>query len=320
MPIYFAPLEGVTDAIFRRVHRACFSGVDKYFIPFVSPTQNLFFTPKDLSAIAPEHNDTYFAVPQLMAKDAALFLWAAHELQGMGYPEINLNLGCPSGTVTAKGKGSGLLRTPDALRALLDEIFAHTPIPVSVKTRIGFASPDEWPALMDILADYPIHELIVHPRTRVEFYKGRPHREAYEEALHRFRCPVVYNGDLFSLADCERLLADCPATSALMLGRGLISHPALAREMKGGEGLTLAALVDFHDRLLEAYVIRGPDSFALTRMRYVMMNMGMCFVNPDRALRNILKEKTVAGYSAAVRRLFEEHEMRNPPRFGEAYE
>ena len=320
MPIYFAPLEGVTDAIFRRIHRACFSGVDKYFIPFISPTQNLFFTPKDLSAIAPEHNDTYFAVPQLMAKDASLFLWAAERLRDMGYSEINLNLGCPSGTVTAKGKGSGLLRTPDALRALLDGVFSHTPIPVSVKTRIGFSSPDEWGPLMDILTDYPIHELIVHPRTRVEFYKGRPHREAYEAALARFRCPVVYNGDLFSLSDCERLLADYPATSALMLGRGLISHPALAREMKGGEGLTLSSLVDFHDRLLEAYVKRGPDSFALTRMRYVMMNMGMCFVHPDRALRNILKEKTVPGYSAAVRRLFEEHEMRNPPRFGEAYE
>lgn len=316
LPIYFAPLEGVTDAIFRRVHRSLFSGVDKYFIPFISPTQNLFFTPKDLSAIAPEHNDTCFAVPQLMAKDAKLFLWAAQELQDMGYPEINLNLGCPSGTVTAKGKGSGLLRTPDALRALLDEIFAHTPIPVSIKTRIGFASTDEWPALMEILADYPAHEMIIHPRTRTEFYKGQPHREVFGKALGVFRCPVVYNGDLFSLADCTRLQEDFPAVSALMLGRALIAHPALAREMKGGEGLTLSELRRFHDRLLDAYVERGPDSFALTLMRYVLMNMGMCFKSPDRTLRNILKARTVPAYAEAVNHLFEEHEMLNPPRFG----
>ena len=102
MTVYLAPLEGVTDAVFRRVHRDCFSGVAKYFIPFVSPTQNLAFTARDLSILAPENG---FGVPQLLCKDAALFLWAAQALGDIGYGEVNLNLGCPSGTVTAKGKG-----------------------------------------------------------------------------------------------------------------------------------------------------------------------------------------------------------------------
>ena len=97
--VYLAPLEGVTDAVFRQTHHACFGGVSKYFIPFVSPTQNLVFTSRDLSAVAPEHNIGVPAVPQLLAKDAALFNWAAGELAELGYSEVNLNLGCPSGTV-----------------------------------------------------------------------------------------------------------------------------------------------------------------------------------------------------------------------------
>ena len=137
MTLYFAPLEGVTDAVFRRIHHECFPGVSKYFIPFISPTQNLAFTSRDWAAIAPENNIGVPAVPQLLAKDAALFLWAAQALCDMGYPEVNLNLGCPSGTVTAKGKGSGLLADVPALEQLLDGIFEKPPIPVSIKTRIG---------------------------------------------------------------------------------------------------------------------------------------------------------------------------------------
>ena len=179
MTVYLAPLEGVTDAVFRRVHRDCFSGVAKYFIPFVSPTQNLAFTARDLSILAPENG---FGVPQLLCKDAALFLWAAQALGDMGYGEVNLNLGCPSGTVTAKGKGSGLLADVPALERLLDGVFARPPLPVSIKTRIGYTRPDEFDRLLDVFARYPIHELIIHPRTRVEFYKGTPHREAFAKA------------------------------------------------------------------------------------------------------------------------------------------
>ena len=179
MTVYLAPLEGVTDAVFRRVHRDCFSGVAKYFIPFVSPTQNLAFTARDLSILAPENG---FGVPQLLCKDAAFFLWAAQALGDMGYGEVNLNLGCPSGTVTAKGKGSGLLADVPALERLLDGVFARSPLPVSIKTRIGYTRPDEFDRLLDVFARYPIHELIIHPRTRVEFYKGIPHREAFAKA------------------------------------------------------------------------------------------------------------------------------------------
>ena len=137
LPIYFAPLEGVTDTIFRRVHHACFSGVTKYFIPFISPTQNLSFSPRELFGIAPQANEGIPAVPQIMAKNPDHFLWAARTLRDMGYTEVNLNLGCPSGTVTAKSKGSGLLREKELLVQLFDGIYAAAPLPISIKTRIG---------------------------------------------------------------------------------------------------------------------------------------------------------------------------------------
>ena len=121
-PIYFAPMEGVTDAVYRRVHHAHFGGVDKYFIPFISPTQNLVLTPRERNNVSPEVNAGMRVVPQVLTKKADHFLWAAQLLYDMGYEEINLNVGCPSGTVTAKGKGAGMLLDPDALDRFLDEV------------------------------------------------------------------------------------------------------------------------------------------------------------------------------------------------------
>ena len=279
MTVYLAPLEGVTDAVFRRVHRDCFSGVAKYFIPFVSPTQNLAFTARDLSILAPENG---FGVPQLLCKDAALFLWAAQALGDMGFGEVNLNLGCPSGTVTAKGKGSGLLADVPALERLLDGVFARSPLPVSIKTRIGYTRPDEFDRLLDVFARYPIHELIIHPRTRVEFYKGTPHREAFAKAHAALDRPLCYNGDLFCEEDCRELMRQFPNTHALMLGRGLIANPALAQSLGGGEALCKASLRTFHDRLLEAYQAKYPAHVTLGRMREIAKHFVCCFDAPEK--------------------------------------
>ena len=286
MTVYLAPLEGVTDAVFRRVHRDCFSGVAKYFIPFVSPTQNLAFTARDLSILAPENG---FGVPQLLCKDAALFLWAAQALGDMGYGEVNLNLGCPSGTVTAKGKGSGLLADVPALERLLDGVFARSPLPVSIKTRIGYTRPDEFDRLLDVFARYPIHELIIHPRTRVEFYKGTPHREAFAKAHAALDRPLCYNGDLFCEADCRELMRQFPNTRALMLGRGLIANPALAQSLGGGEALCKASLRAFHDRLLEAYQAKYPAHVTLGRMREIAKHFVCCFDAPEKPRKAIRK-------------------------------
>lgn len=311
MTVYLAPLEGVTDAVFRRVHRDCFSGVAKYFIPFVSPTQNLAFTARDLSILAPENG---FGVPQLLCKDAALFLWAAQALGDMGYGEVNLNLGCPSGTVTAKGKGSGLLADVPALERLLDGVFARSPLPVSIKTRIGYTRPDEFDRLLDVFARYPIHELIIHPRTR-EFYKGTPHREAFAKAHAALDRPLCYNGDLFCEEDCRELMRQFPNTRALMLGRGLIANPALAQSLGGGEALCKASLRTFHDRLLEAYQAKYPAHVTLGRMREIAKHFVYCFDAPEKPRKAIRKATRIEAYLDAIDRLFAEHELNETPRF-----
>ena len=312
MTVYLAPLEGVTDAVFRRVHRDCFPGVAKYFIPFVSPTQNLAFTARDLSILAPENG---FGVPQLLCKDAALFLWAAQALGDMGYGEVNLNLGCPSGTVTAKGKGSGLLADVPALERLLDGVFARSPLPVSIKTRIGYTRPDEFDRLLDVFARYPIHELIIHPRTRVEFYKGTPHLEAFAKAHAALDRPLCYNGDLFCEADCRELMRQFPNTRALMLGRGLIANPALAQSLGGGEALCKASLRAFHDRLLEAYQAKYPAHVTLGRMREIAKHFVCCFDAPEKPRKAIRKATRIEAYLDAIDRLFAEHELNENPRF-----
>ena len=314
-PIYFAPLEGITDAVFRRVHHARFSGVAKYFIPFISPTQNLRLTARELSAVAPEHNAGVPAVPQVLAKDAQLALWAVRTLADMGYTEVNLNFGCPSGTVTAKGKGAGMLTDPSRLERFLDELYAHAPVPVSIKTRIGFSSPSEFERLLPLLSRYPVSELILHPRTRAEFYRGQPHREVFAAALDSCSLPLAYNGDLFTPGDCEALAAQHPGTHALMLGRGLVANPALAQTLAGGAPLSVPALRGFHDELLDSCLALYPAHIVLGRMREVMKHAACCFQDARRPLKAIRKAPTLKSYTEAVTRLFETCPLRENPGF-----
>lgn len=312
-PIYFAPMEGLTDHLYRQVHHACFQGVSRYFIPFISPTEHRVFTPREFASVSPQNNARLSAVPQVLCRNPEYFLWAAGALRDLGYTEVNLNIGCPSGTVTAKGKGSGMLRFPDQLALFLDEIYARSPIPVSIKTRIGFDSPDEWPALLAVLARYPASEIIIHPRTRRQFYAGETCRETLDPAFEMLRCPIVLNGDLFSPEEMTAALQRYPAAKALMLGRGLVANPALAQEWLGGEPLAHASLRSFHDRLYEAYAAQGPGDLALRRLRMMMSWTSACFVDPGKPLKAIQKSRTNEGYREAANRLFSQHDLADRP-------
>ena len=315
MDVRFAPLEGLTDTVYRRTHHAHFGGVSRYYIPFVSPTQHHVFTPKELRAIGPEHNAGIPTVPQIIAKDAAHFLWAAGEMAAMGYGEVNLNIGCPSGTVTAKGKGSGMLRDLYALDAFLNEVCAKSPIAVSVKTRIGFDSPDEWPEILDVLAEYPLREIIIHPRTRACFYKeGTLHLDAFRLAAAR-NLPLVYNGDLFTPADVAAIQGEFPGMP-MMMGRGLVCNPALAQEVAGGAPLEKTAFRAFHDALWDAYRQDRPLDQAHSRMRELMIYMSCAFAEAEKAAKNVRKSSPKT-YDDAIGCLFE-HDLAQPPCFSQA--
>lgn len=262
-------MEGVTDYIYRRIHRRYFPGVDKYFTPFLSPAQNHVFPPRELRQVLRSNNEGIPLVPQLLTKNAADFLWAANALADMGYGEVNLNVGCPSGTVTAKGKGAGLLADPDALRRLLDGVFAAAPMDISVKTRLGVHAPEEFARILAIYNDYPICQLIIHARTRDEQYVGPVHPDVYRQATESAHMPVCYNGDVNTAADIRAVEARLPGTAAVMMGRGLVSDPALVSRVKG-ERVEPDALRRFHEALCDAYceAFSGPGS-AIHRMKAV---------------------------------------------------
>ena len=301
MDIRLAPMEGVTDAAYRRVHHRLFGGIEKYYIPFITPSHHHVFTTRDLRAIAPENNAGVPCIPQLLTRDAELFLWAAEQLQQLGYDEVNLNTGCPSGTVTAKGRGSGALRDPDGLRAFLDAIFAASPLPISIKTRIGFYDAAEWPALLDIFRDYPMKELTIHPRTRNEFYKGGVHEDCFALAAEA-GLPLVYNGNLFSAEDCAALQAHYP-DMPMMIGRGLIANPALGRMLHGGAPATHEELQHYHDALMDEYSREYPADTVHSRMREHMKYLSCCFDGCAKALKAIRKSNA-KNYAEAAAMLF----------------
>lgn len=312
--LYAAPMEGVTGVIYRQVHHRLYPGVDKYFIPFISPTEHLTFSSREQREMDPAENAGVPVVPQILTKNAESFVRMTELLRDNGYTEVNLNLGCPSGTVTAKGKGSGMLRDPDTMRAFLDEVYARSPLPVSIKTRIGYASPDEWPRLYEIYKQYPVSEMIVHMRTREMQYRGEPFIGLSADLIKDHVWPFVYNGDLFTAEDCRNYLEAYPA-DGLMLGRGLIANPALVRELQGGRPLSKEDIVSFRKELIGEYLVRWPDHAVLGRMHEMDTYFAALFLETEKPRRQMRKARNMAEYEEAAKRLFEECEMKENPGF-----
>ena len=231
-----APMEGLTGFPFRRVHAHFFGAADAYFLPFITPTTLPHFTERQMRELAPDVNIGIKAVPQLLTRRVEDFVWAAKALADLGYDEVNLNLGCPAGTVVAKGKGSGFLREPFELQRFLDKIFsADLPIQISVKTRIGWADEQEFDLLADVYNHYPqMKSLTIHPRVRSDFYKGEIRENVFEHYFHTFKMPIGFNGDVITVSDLERVKTKYRPLAHIMVGRALMADPALFRKAKGG--------------------------------------------------------------------------------------
>ena len=317
MMLSLAPMEGVTGHVFRSVHAECFGALDRYYTPFVAPPHvGSTFGKKAMAELDPAGNQGLDVMPQLLTKNADEFVWAAGLLDKMGYREANLNLGCPSGTVFNKGRGSGFLRDPDALDAFLGEICERSPLPVSVKTRIGVANDAEYERILAVYCKHPLAELIVHPRVRTDFYKGAPRWEPYGETLARAPFPVAYNGDVFSPQDYGALVEAYPATRHVMLGRGVVTNPALPRVLRGGAPLTLDELRGFHDKLFAAYEDEIGGN-AVFRMKEWWFYAQHAFTDPLAVHRTIRKARHVEEYQMAVERVFCEGHLANEPWFCE---
>ena len=223
-----------------------------------------------------------------------------------GYEEINLNLGCPSKTVVSKGRGSGFLADLEGLDRFLDEIFSKTKARISIKTRIGRDEPEEFQRLLEIYGQYPLEELIIHPRVQKDFYKNKPKLEAFEEAAEKMTCPLCYNGDICTREDAAAIEGKFPTVTACMIGRGIIANPGLLGEIKGQEEASRKQLCRFHDRLYEEYrELHMGDKNVLFKMKEIWRYLGQAFPGCEKPLKRIRKAERLDRYEEAVNQCFE---------------
>lgn len=302
MPIYFAPLEGITDSVYRRLHHEYFPGVDRYYMPFFSPTMHRCLTKKEDRELPFAASERFAAVPQIMTKNPEDFLWAAGQCAERGYGEVNLNAGCPSGTVVAKGKGSGMLADPEGLDRFLDRVFSQTPIPVSVKTRLGLKSSDEFPRLLEIFNRYPIAELTIHPRVRTDFYKPPVQLEQFAYALENTHLPLCYNGDIENLTVLKQIQEQFPQVQAFMIGRGLVGNPGMLTP----GGTDIKVLEQFHGHLLEEYSICfGSTRNAMFRMKENWHYLSQHFESGEKLFKKLRKTTDLSEYQQITAEIFQ---------------
>ena len=307
MYLDFAPLEGITGAAFRRLHQQYFGGVDRYYTPFLSPTKEHRFTPREQREFYPEHNQGVSVVPQILTKVSEDFLWAAEELHAMGYGEVNLNVGCPSGTVTAKGKGAGMLADLQALERFLDAVYETSPCPISIKTRLGLEDPEEFGPVLELYNRYPISELIIHPRVRKDLYRHPVRPEAFERALANSKNPVSYNGSIVTPEDYRACTDQYPGIKSVMIGQGLISDPFLAGRIRSGAKSSREVLKAFHDELLQTYAVQFDSRInAAKRMKDLWFYLIRLFADSERHGKKILKARNAEEYELAVAAVFRE--------------
>lgn len=302
MRYYFAPMEGLTDNAYRILHHKYFPGIDRYYMPFLSPTVHRTLTYKETRELPPADSVNFLAIPQILTKSSDDFLWAAEQCLERGYPEVNLNLGCPSGTVFAKGKGSGMLGNPDALNAFLEAIFASSPLPISVKTRLGTLDAAEFPQLLEIFNQYPICELTIHPRVRKQFYNGNVDLEMFTYAAVNSKNPLCYNGDVLSRTDAQSIQKQFPNVGAVMIGRGLIADPGMLTP----GGTDAAVLRAFHDALLETYLdLFGGSRNAMFRLKEHWGFLLTRFENSEKLGKKLRKTTDLSEYRSIVAEIFE---------------
>ena len=294
MRYYFAPMEGLTDSIYRRLHHKYFPGVDRYYMPFLSPTIHRQLTHKEDRELPLADSVPFAAVPQVLTKVPEDFLWAAEVCRDRGYDEVNLNIGCPSGTVVSKGKGSGMLRDAAALDKFLEAVFAASPLPISVKTRLGLEKREEFPGILEVLNRYPIKELTIHPRVRKQFYDGTVDMEMFDHAVRNSVNPRCYNGDILSLEQAAVLQETYPQIQSVMIGRGLIADPGM---LSGGTDK--AALEGFMNELMAVYEVEfGGSRNAIFRLKENWGFLHSRFEGCDKLWKRLRKTTDAAEFKS----------------------
>lgn len=311
MNYYLAPLEGITTYVYRNAYHKYFHPMDKYFTPFIVPHKDKRFNTRELKELSPEHNKGLAVVPQLLTNNSEDFLKTASDIVAMGYEEINLNLGCPSKTVVTKKKGSGFLEYTEELDRFLYEIYEKADFRISIKTRIGKDSPDEFYRLLEIFNKYPIEELTIHPRIQTDYYKNTPNLDIYEFAYKESKNKLCYNGDIHSQEAYKMFSSRFPNTDAIMLGRGMIHNPGLVDNIVDDKALSKETLYAFHNDILEEYIqISSGDRNVLFKMKELWFYMIELYEDADKITKKIKKTERLKEYESVIHTLFTTCDLR----------
>ena len=301
MKFYLAPMEGITGHIYRNSYEKYFHNIDKYFTPFIVPNQSVSLKTKELKDLLPQNNKGLNIVPQILTNNAEGFILTANKLKQLGYEEINLNLGCPAGTVVSKKRGSGFLAYPEEL---------DDNMKISIKTRWGKERADEFYKLIEIYNKYPLEELIIHPRTREDFYGNTPNLEVFKDALKLSKHSICYNGDIFTLNSYNKIINEFPEVNKVMLGRGILANPGLIGEIKNNEFANKEIIKMFHDEIFENYtILLNEDKNAMYRMKELWGYMSHIFTNNKKYYKKIKKAQKAIDYKNAVNSLFIEQDI-----------
>jgi tRNA-dihydrouridine synthase len=304
-----APLHGVTNRVFRNAFVRHFRGFDYAMAPFIlsipAPrSRNAHF--KDLF---PEYNTRLPLVPQILSNDAVAFAQTASALAELGYAEVNWNLGCPYPMVTGKRRGSGLLPYPESIERFLAEACALSPLPVSIKLRLGLVDAREIMAIMPVLEAFPLKRIIIHPRIASQLYDGSIDLDAFAGAASLSGREVGYNGDIRDVSTWRSLAARFPKVNEWMIGRGAISDPFLPGRIKGASlpDDPKVALEAFHEDLYFGYreTLAG-QKHALDKMKEIWSYLGSSFSSDGYGQKEIRKAFSFEAYEKAVRAVFSE--------------
>lgn len=299
MEILAAPLQGFTDYVWRNAHSSVFAkSVSCYYAPFLRIEKGAFRN-KDLRDIATGNNASCTLVPQVIACQPEQFALLIDKVASMGYRRIDINMGCPFSPLVKRHCGAGILSYPDEVEKLLDIAKRLGDIDFSIKMRLGTACPDEWKALMPIIAHFaPIH-VTMHPRTAMQQYNGDVNMAQFSDFYATAPFPVVYNGGINTNADIDCIAAEYPHLQAIMVGRGLLANPALnTRDLQHASETSL--LAKLHDLLFEQYKLHlCGDAHLLAKMKslweYFLAGRGS-----RKCRKKIVKSTTIAKYSSAV--------------------
>ncbi len=305
--IYLAPIQGFTDFVYRNAYSKVFTEIDAYFIPYIS-AKNGTILRKYEKEILLQNNQQKRVIPQVLVKDLNELLFLSGVVENAGYSEVNLNLGCPYPMVTKRGKGAGLLADPEKLKIMLTAFFDKSNLKLSIKLRAGLNSPEEIETIIPVLNNFPLTEIIFHPRIAKQLYKGEIHTSAFQLATDNLKHKLVYNGDIFSLADFNKYEYNFPEIDDWMLGRGILMNPFLPAEIKNISILQddkFEKLKEFHELVFKGYTETMDNTGnVLNKMKQFWSYFSYSFPNQKKAFKGIKKSKNMVDYNVATQKAF----------------